>query len=361
MARVVWKQRAGPTGDNSSMARMGMKPLAQFCHRVGTSLYAGIDVRRIWETETQRGSLGQRAAMEGIRDCVARGESLSAAFTKAGGYFPPLVREMVEVGERTGRIDEIFQRLGDHYDHLLQLRRVFLIGIAWPVFELVVALIVIGFLIWILGAIGAEWDGKPISVLGLHGTRGLLIYVGILAALAGAGTTLVVAVQRGWVSMEPVFRLLMNVPGIGLALRNMAISRLTWSLAIATDSDLSAQRAMELAVRSAQNSYYTSQLEKMRLPLRRGEPMHTAFRAAGIYPDDFLDALETGETAGRISETMAVLAKQYEERARQSYRILAAVAGICVFLLVAAILIFFIVNMFVSFYLNPIRDALKPM
>jgi type IV pilus assembly protein PilC len=343
------------------MAHIGLRALAQFCHRAGTSLYAGVDVRRFLEMETQRGPLGQRATMEGIRDCVGHGDSLSAAFAQAGDFFPPLVREMVEVGERTGRIDEVFQRLGDHYDNLLQLRRGFLIGIAWPVFELVVALIVIGFLIWILGAIGAEWDGKPVSVLGLYGTRGLLIYLGILAALAGAGATLAMAVQRGWVNLDLVFRLLMNVPGIGLALRNMAISRLTWSLAIATDSDLSAERAIDLAVRSTQNSYYTSQLEAMRRPLRRGEPMHTAFRAAGIYPDDFLDALETGETAGRISETMAVLAKQYEERARQGYRILAVVAGVCVFLFVGAILVFFIVNMFVNLYLNPIRDALKPM
>ena len=61
-----------------------------------------------------------------------------------------------------------------------------------------------------------------------------------------------------------VFRLLIQVPIIGPAMRNMALSRLTWALALATDSDLDAQRAVELAVRSTQNSYYVSQLDRMR-------------------------------------------------------------------------------------------------
>jgi type II secretory pathway component PulF len=341
----------------SPMARIGLGSLAQFCQRVGTALHAGIDVRRIMDSEVHRGSPRQRDVMRQLQEQIAAGESLASALAHSNGYFPPLLPEMVAVGERTGRLEEVFIRLGEHYQHLLSLRRTFLIGIAWPLIELGLALFVVGLLIWILGAIGAEWDGKPLSVMGLHGTSGLLIYVGILGAIACACGLTVTAVRRGWIDLDPLYRLLMNVPGIGTGLRTMAMSRLTWSLALATDSDLDIKRAVELGVRSTQNSYYTSHLEKMVRRLQEGETLHTAFRAAGVYPTEFLDALETGETAGQVSEMMANLAEQYEDRTRTFCKLLAVVAGVAVLLLVFGIIIFFIFQL-AQLYLMPIYDTL---
>jgi type II secretory pathway component PulF len=343
------------------MARIGTGALAQLCHRVGNSLHAGVDVRRVWESEARRGSTRQRTEMEDMRQRIAKGETMSTAFRQANGYFPPLLCEMVEVGERTGRLEEVFLRLGEHYDRILQLRRNFLIGIAWPVFELGLALLVIGVLILLLGEIGASWDGEPMSVMGLYGRKGLLIYIGILASIGGCIGLVVTAVRQGWMNTDLIYRVLMHLPGIGIVLRTMAMSRLIWSLAIATDSDLSAQRSVELAVRSTQSSYYTSCLPQMRDILRRGESLHSAFEATGIYPRDFLDALDTGEVAGRVSETMLTLAKQYEERTKALYKTLAVVAGIVVLLLVFGIIIFFIIQTFTNLYLKPIQDTLRDM
>jgi hypothetical protein len=156
------------------MARIGTRALSQFCQRVGTALHAGIDVRRVWDNESKRGSAPQRGVMEGIRQQVARGDSLASAFARTNGYFPPLVCEMVEVGERTGRLEEVFLRLGEHYDHLLNLRRAFLIGIAWPLIELTLAVIAIGFFILLYGWLGLrDINGEPMTIFGLYGTQGL--------------------------------------------------------------------------------------------------------------------------------------------------------------------------------------------
>jgi len=345
-----------PFSPSNAMARIGTGQLAKFCHRVGTSLQAGVDVLRIWGSEAHRGSPRHRREMEMLRERIVGGESLAAAFTQTGGYFPPLVCEMIDVGERTGRIDEVFLRLADHYDHIVRLRRDFLFGIAWPMFELTVAVLVIGILIWALGMLGTG-----IAVFGLSGTKGMLLWFGfvglIIAAFLGVG----LAIRHGWINPEPVFRALMNLPGIGLVLRTMAMARLTWSLAIATDSDLRAEKAVSLAVRSTENSYYTSQLDTMFHALRHGKPIHTAFRETRIYPDDFLDTLETGELAGTISESMHHLAKDYENRAKALYRTMGVVAGVVIFLLIAGIMIFFIFKLFTSLYLGPINDVLDTM
>lgn len=299
--------------------------------------------------------------MEGISHRLGSGESIAGAFREAGEFFPPMVYEMIEVGERTGRSDEVFLRLADHYDNILRLRRDFLFGIAWPMLELTIALLVMGLLIYIFGAIGAEWEGKPMSVLGLYGTRGLMIYCGIIGSIVAVLAGIFMANRHGWINTDPLFRALMNLPGIGVVLRTMVMSRLIWALAIATDSDLGANKSISLAVRSTQSSYYTSKLESMLRVIRQGQPMHTAFQQTRIYPDDFLDTLAAAELAGTISESMHRLAKDYENRAKQLYRAMAALAGVAIFLLVAGIMIFFIIQLFTSMYLGPINDVLDSM
>lgn len=343
------------------MARISTQRLARLCHNLGSGLHAGLDIRRLWESECQRTSGSARIPMEGVRDRIASGESFAGSLKSANGFFPALFCEMTEVGERTGRMEVVFMRLAEHYDQMIRLRRNFLAGIAWPMLQLLLGICAVGLLIYILGAIGAEWDGERMTVLGLYGATGAMIWFGSIALIAVAIVAPIIAAQKGWISLDPLLRVLIHVPGIGRGLRIFAMSRLTWSLAMATDSDLPPDKAIELAVRSTQNGYYTDRLEQMKLAIRRGGEMHEAFRSVNSYPDDFLDALQTGEISGRTSETMMIVAKDYDERAKMWYRALAVACGGCVFLVVVALMVFMIFNLFFNLYMKPINDTLNSM
>lgn len=335
--------------------RIGHKALARVCHNVGGGLHAGVEIRRVFETETQRGSPQQRTEMAKIRDRINQGDTLTAALAGGNGYFPPLLIEMVEVGERTGRLERVFFRLGDHYDHLVKMKRDFLVGIAWPLLELMMAVMVIGLMILILGIIAPAGQAPAITFFGLYGTRGLLIYASIVGVIVGAVVGLIFAVKNEWINIDPAIRILMQLPGIGPGIRTLAMSRLTWALAMATDTDIDPRKAIELSVRTTQNSYYTSQIEAMKNVITQGGEMIDAFQQANRFPDDFLDALQTGEVAGRISETMEILAKEYEERAKLFYRMLTVAAGILVFIAVGIVIVSMIFAIF-SQYLGILKE-----
>ncbi|MBW3598936.1 MAG: type II secretion system F family protein, partial [Planctomycetes bacterium] len=135
------------------MAHIGTTQLARFCNRVGTSLRAGIDIRTVLQREAQRGAGRQRDVMDRLSRSIGAGDSIAKALAGENGYFPPLVCEMVAVGERTGKVDEVFLQLGEQYQHRLQLRRAFFVGIFWPAIELFVAFIIIGLFILLMGTI----------------------------------------------------------------------------------------------------------------------------------------------------------------------------------------------------------------
>src|SRR5262245_56664324 len=162
------------------MSRIGTNTLIQLCRRVGTSMRAGVEPRKLWETETRHATGSLRTYIERVKEGVLRGDSVAESMRACEGYFPPLVTEMVDVGERTGHVDAVFLKLADHYEHQRQTTRSFLMGIAFPAFELSFAVFILGGLMAVMGWITDSRGGTRIDILGigLTGTFGTMVIWG---------------------------------------------------------------------------------------------------------------------------------------------------------------------------------------
>lgn len=344
------------------MPRISTKSLIQLCRRLGTSMRAGVDARRLWETEARHASGALRLYVQQITNGVLAGDSIADSMRSCGNYFPPLVCEMVEVGEKTGQLDAVFFKLADHYEHQAQLTRSFLFGIAWPALQLALGIFVIGILILVLGALDARsiGTGEPIDVLGLglHGIAGALIFWVLCALLIGGIILCILAVVRGWLGPTPMM-LAMRIPMLGAALANLALARLTWSLAMALEAGIDARRSVELAMRATQNPLYMSREQLVTSSIVRNRPFHEAFADAGCFPAEFLQMMETAEIAGTTSESLQFLCREYEERARSALRWLTWLTGIGIWMFIGAVLIFVIFRLFMVLYLGPIYDAIE--
>ena len=127
--------------------RIRLKSLAQLCYRLATATGAGIEDRKVWQSEATHGSGTQQRKISFVAAELAGGRAISDALRRTGNYFPPLFRQMVEVGEIGGRLDQIYSRLSKHYERTLKVRRDFLGRMAWPLIQLGLALGVIGVMI----------------------------------------------------------------------------------------------------------------------------------------------------------------------------------------------------------------------
>ena len=342
------------------MSHISTRSLIQLCQRVGTSLRAGVDVRRVWEMEASRGSATQRQYVEQIKQRVAGGENVAEAMRGCGSYFPPLVVQMVEVGESTGKLDEVLLRLAEHYEHQSQMQRSFLFGIAWPALQLLGAILIIGILIAALGFVADMRGGEPVDVLGLGltGMSGALIFWTICAAFLGTIGFGVYAALQGKLGSAPLV-FAMGLPVIGKCLEAMALARLTWSFAMALDSGMPARRAVELALRASQNVYYSSHSQQVQEAIVAGRQFHEAFRQTGAFPDEFLFSLETAEVAGATTESLLRLTREYEDKARTAMRILTGTSTVAFMLIVGLILVMLIFRLAMVLYIGPINDALE--
>jgi type IV pilus assembly protein PilC len=342
-------------------SRISTKSLALLCRRMSVSLGAGVDVRNIFTREANSAHGSARRRFAQIRDDVARGNSVSEAIDNTDQYFPEFFREMVKVGEETGQLPEVFRQLAEHYEHQLQLRRIFLAAISWPLIELAIALTVVGGIIFAMGAIPAlARSGIDMLGFGLKGTSGLVTYLAFLATLGVIGFLIYRATVYGKLWAAPIQRTLMAIPKLGTALETMAMARLCWAMHITLNTGMDLRKAMRLSIRSTQNVLYTQHIDGVLRMIRSGHEIHEALDATGVFPRLMIDATHVGEESGQLPESMGHLSLQYQQQSKAAMAVITALLGFAVMLLVGVVIIYLIFQIFQNAYLGPINDALNP-
>lgn len=314
------------------MAKISLVQLERLCRSLAIGVDAGLDDRAIWRRESERGPTAHRARLSGVVRRLDRGEPVAESIaSEAGDYFPGLFIEMVRMGERSGRQAAVFRRLADHYDHLVKLRRSFLQMITWPALELGAAIVVIGGLILLLGAIATWTRTEPIDLLGLgFSPIGNFTLFAVTVTMTLGGFALgIYGLLQGWFGPAPL-AIAMRIPVLGQSLRLLGLSRFAWAFGMAIDSGMNAEASMKLGLASTQNAYYRSLEPQILDAIRRGEEFHRALRKTEAFPDDLIDVLETGELTGTITESLERLSDDYQERSANLFRTLTVVGGFLV-------------------------------
>jgi type II secretory pathway component PulF len=92
--------------------------------------------------------------------------------------------------------------------------------------------------------------------------------------------------------------------------------------------------------------------------IQNGDSIHDALTKTGIFPIEFLHAVQVGEESGRLSETMEIIARQQLDAARRAMAALTKVAGYGVWLLVAGLIITLIFRL-AGVYIGNLNQALN--
>lgn len=90
--------------------------VARFTRTLGTLLSSGVSILDGLEITAK--TAGNRVIHDAVmrsRSSIAGGETIAEPL-KQSGVFPPMVTQMINVGEQTGTIDEMLEKIADFYD-----------------------------------------------------------------------------------------------------------------------------------------------------------------------------------------------------------------------------------------------------
>ena len=120
---------------------------AKMARTLSTLLAAGVPlVEALDMTSRNMDNVYYKQAMFDAREDVMRGVPLSQPLQKAGKLFPPVVYHMISIGENTGNIEGMMDRLADYYDEEVQMTTEAVMSAIEPLIIVVMALIV-GFIV----------------------------------------------------------------------------------------------------------------------------------------------------------------------------------------------------------------------
>ncbi len=119
------------------------RSLQHFCQTAAMLLNAGLHLPLILEIaiQTSRNQVIRRALGK-VRERLVQGEGLAEPLAESE-LFPPLLAEMVAVGEKTGSIDTTFATLADFYENKVGRRIDGMIAMIEPVMTVIVGIVVI--------------------------------------------------------------------------------------------------------------------------------------------------------------------------------------------------------------------------
>ncbi|MFK7821184.1 MAG: type II secretion system F family protein [Planctomycetaceae bacterium] len=337
------------------------KSLAHICRSLGTMLHSGVDIQNAIKMTGKK--LSDPRAEQGMaevhKSIRSRGE-IAPSMREQGKRFPRLMTDLVEVGETTGSLPEVFRSLAKHYETNVRLKRQFLSAIAWPAFQLGAAILVIALLIYVLGILksapsGAK-DEMSFDIFGLYGTSGAITWLVCTFGTVGALIVTYKLIVRNIAGRQFLDSWLMKIPVLGSCMRSFAIARFSWAFALTQQAGMSIKPSVHQSMNATSNGAFITAKDIVWRNLNEGENLTDSLEAARLFPEEFIQVVQVAETTGTVPEALDRLSPQFEEDAQRKLAALTAAAGWGVWAIVAVFVIFLILSIAMQ-YVGMLQNA----
>lgn len=115
---------------------------SKFARTMSTLLAAGLPMIECLDiTSKNMSNIFFRRTLENAKEDVAKGMPLSVSMSSAN-VFPPMVIHMIKIGEETGNIETMLEKLADYYDEEVEIATQSVTALMEPLIIVLMALIV---------------------------------------------------------------------------------------------------------------------------------------------------------------------------------------------------------------------------
>ncbi len=304
--------------------------LAQWCRALKHGSGIGLPTAKLFRQQARSGPAAARPTAAAIAERLEDRQSLADAVAASRAKLPALFVELVAVGEEAGRVPEAFEALEVYFDQATKARRTFLAALIYPGFTFVAAVLVVALMLLLLGIL-VPAGGQPFDALGLGltGPRGAIVWLAVTGGLSAAAVVFTLWARDSDRVRPGLEANALGVPLLGPCFKAFALERFSMALHMTAEAGIKADRAVALSLRATANRAYAVEAVRAGKRLRGGRTVTEVVAACrpGLFPDEFKDAVEVGETSGQLAEVMTRQAGNYRDEAARRTLFLAKLAG----------------------------------
>jgi general secretion pathway protein F len=325
--------------------RISPLDLALLTRQAATLIGAGIPlVEGLGALTEQVENTRLKTVLGQVRDRVNEGAAFADALAGTGA-FPDLYVSMVRAGEAGGALERVLERLADYLESQVRLRNKVGSILIYPLVMFGFAMLVVGVLVTVVLPQITELLVSLDQPLPFY-TRWIIALSEFARAwwwamgLAGIATVLALrAFVRTPRGREGWDRLRLRLPVVGRAVRLIAISRFTRTLATLLAGGLPITRALDAARDVANNTVLGRAIDRARESITEGQSVAQPLRASGEFPPLVTHMIEVGERSGELEAMLAKVADTYDEQVETTIARLTALLEPLLILLMVGIVI----------------------
>ena len=297
------------------------RELASFCEQMAMMLKAGIStLEGISILKESLADSEGRAILEEAYGELEMSGNLHEALTKTG-VFPSYFLNMTEIGEKAGRLDEVFSALAAYYDRQDALSKNIKSAVTYPCIMIGMMLAVILVLVIkvmpIFGRVyeqlGTEMSGvsKGIMNFGTWLGRYSLVIVAIAALLVVLALYLS-GTKSGKRRLKAMGR---KLPFTKRIYEATALSRFADGMTITLKSGLDSDEGLELSGKLTEDPVLRRKIEECREKTGEGMELGAAFQETGIFSGLYARMVNIGILSGSLEQVMERVADQFAQEA----------------------------------------------
>ena len=293
--------------------------LIMFCRQMQTITRAGIPLTR--GLRGLAAGLRHEFFRDTINDVAERletGVSLSQAMGHHPTVFNQLFISMINVGENSGKLDEIFRQIGFYIERDEETRKRVKSAMRYPSFVVVALAIAVSAInIWVVPAFAEMFEKfnaeLPIITRILIGTSNLFVYYWpymlVVIGISMFGIYRYVSTPAGamhWGKYK------LRMPIVGDLIDRASMARYARSFSLMLTAGVPIVQALNLCAAAIDNPYLAEKIKKIREGISRGDSLLRTHYQAEMFTPLVLQMISVGEESGQVESLLQEVAEFYE-------------------------------------------------
>ena len=337
--------------------KIKVKEISIFCRQMYTMLDAGvplINALNLMSTQVTNKHLVE--IVKELEEDVRKGEMLSNSMRKFPEAFPTLLTSMVESGEASGNLDEMFLRMSTHFEKENKINNKVKAAMIYPIILAIVgvaALIVVMTFVMptfvsLFDSSGAELPAATRFLIGLSSFMGnhFIMVIGILVAIV-VGVVLYSKTESGIYFFA---KLKISFPLIKDLNRKMIVSRFTRTLSTLLASGVSLVESLPIVSAVLNNVIAEDEVLKIRERVVKGEGLSTPIEDCELFPPMLSSMVRIGEESGALDDMLNKTADFYDEEVEQAIQTLTSMLEPIMIIIMGLVIGFMVIALMLPLY-----------
>lgn len=296
-----------------------LQDLAVASKQLAVMISAGVPLLRSLEIigEQTSSEVLSKGFFDVHRD-VSQGMSMTAAMEKQPKVFPPLMINLVRVGESGGFLDKALESVAKNLESELKLRQKVNSAMAYPVVVLGVAVIaVIAMLVFVVPTFESLFAGLgselpiPTQIL-VALSRSTIYWVPALVVLIAVGSFWYSRHKDDEKVRKVVDTAKLKVPVFGPLFQKIAIARFSRNLAVMLNAGVPMLQAIGLVSRVSNNWAIEQALIDAEHSVRHGRAFAQPLAQHSVFPSMVTQMVAVGEDSGSLDTMLESVAGFYD-------------------------------------------------